>query len=403
MNRVLASRIVSSIQDVISSGPNSSLSVSLHEPFFDGTAAIENVTDCIRTGWVSSAGTWVKRFEDEICQFTGAEHAIAVVNGTSGLRLALHLVGVVPNSEVIIPPLSFVATANAVAHLGAIPNFSDIHSSTLALDPVALSHYLSDIAVKTDSGTINRRTNRLISAIMPVHVFGFPAPINEIVKVGLEWNIPIVEDAAEALGSWSNNIHCGLCGSVGVISFNGNKIITTGGGGVLITNDCHLAKSARHLSTTAKLSHPWEFYHDSIGWNDRMPNLNAALGVAQLEDLDRRLSAKLLLFQQYQDAFQCLSGVELLHSIPNAIANNWLITLRLTNSSPIEALSLRNEILSLAHHSGILLRPSWSLLNQLPMFSSSPSAPLPVAVNQSHRLINLPSSPQLHPSYTSTF
>jgi dTDP-4-amino-4,6-dideoxygalactose transaminase len=213
--------------------------------------------------------------------------------------------------------------------------------------------------------------------------------------VAYAWGLPLVEDAAEALASWRDGTHCGLFGAVGTLSFNGNKLITTGGGGALLTNDADLAQRARHLSTTAKQPHPWAFDHDAVGWNDRMPNLNAALGVAQLEDLERRLAAKRQLAERYSHAFDGLEGVELVAEPAGCISNHWLVSVRLTASDPAEAGALRLQLLELAHGAGLLLRPIWQPLHQLPMYQACPAGPLPVVDDQAPRLLNLPSSPQL--------
>ena len=220
----------------------------------------------------------MSRFEQELASATGAAHAVAVTNGTVALRLALHLVGVGPGDEVLLPPLSFVATANAVAHLGAVPHFVDVEPTTLAMDPSVLAERLEKLAERRNGRLLNRQTGRRLAAVLPVHVFGHPADGMALRQVSDAWELPLVEDAAEALGSWRGDTHCGLFGAVGTLSFNGNKLITTGGGGALLTNDAELAQRARHLSTTAKPTHPWAFEHDAVGWNDRLPNLNAALG-----------------------------------------------------------------------------------------------------------------------------
>ena len=299
----LSSKILDCIQKVVHQ-KDSSEKVDLHEPYFEDTNAWQYVKECIDTGWVSSTGEWVNKFENKVCLFTGASCAVAVNNGTVGLRLALYALGVRFGDEVLIPPFSFVATANAVSHLGAIPHFIDIEEESLGLSPFALDQRLKEVAFKKNGEVFNKETGRRIAALIPVHVFGNPANLKELSIIAKKWNIPIVEDAAEALGSWYHlphkKIHCGLIGDIGVISFNGNKIITTGGGGVLITNDKKLADRLRHLSTTARISHPWEFDHDEIGWNDRLPNLNAALGYAQLEVLDNRLLKKKQLFELYK-------------------------------------------------------------------------------------------------------
>lgn len=369
--------------------------VALHEPDFRGTKAWAYVRDCLDTGWVSTAGRWVSRFEQELCTATGAAHAVAVTNGTVALRLGLHLVGVQAGDEVVLPPLSFVATANAVAHLGAVPHFVDVEPGTLGLDPRAVQRRLEAVAELREGVLFNRATGRRIAALLPVHVFGHPVDMPELVAVAEAWGLPVLEDAAEALGSWRNDTHCGLFGAAGCLSFNGNKLITTGGGGALLTNNPELAQRARHLSTTAKVPHPWAFDHDAVGWNDRLPNLNAALGVAQLEDLNRRLKAKRHLAGRYAQALGGLDGVELVPEPADCRSNHWLISLRLTAFDPGEAQSQRLELLEAAHGAGLLLRPAWKPLHQLPMYQACPAGPLKLAEDQAYRLVNLPSSPQI--------
>ena len=369
--------------------------IPLHEPHFDGTEAWEYVRDCIDTGWVSTAGRWVNRFEQELCATTGAAHAIAVTNGTVALRLALHLIEVRAGDEVLLPPLSFVGTANAIAHLGAVPHFVDIEPDTLGLDPNAVQQRLKEIAEQRDGEIYNSKTGRRISAILPVHVFGHPAKLPEIMTVAEEWGVPLIEDAAEALGSWRNGRHCGLFGEIGILSFNGNKLITTGGGGALLTNNHELAQRARHLSTTAKLPHSWAFEHDEVGWNDRLPNLNAALGVAQLEDLQRRLEAKRNLAQRYADVLAQIKSVEVIPEPTGCTSNHWLVCLRFKTPDSSKAEGKRNSLLKISHANGVLLRPVWKLLHQLPMYAKAPHGRLNVAEDQATRLLNLPSSPQL--------
>ena len=386
--------IVDAIKQV--TGQSSPLSpIGLHEPDFSGTQAWAYVKDCLDTGWVSTAGGWVSRFEQELCAFTRAEHAVAVSNGTVALRLALHLVGVGPGDEVLLPPLSFVATANAVAHLGAQPHFVDVESNSLGMCPNALALRLEAIAECREGILINRETGRRIAAVLPVHVFGHPAEVDQLRAVADTWGLPMVEDAAEALASWRGHTHCGLFGAVGTLSFNGNKLITTGGGGALLTNDAKLAKLARHLSTTAKQPHPWAFHHDAVGWNDRLPNLNAALGVAQLEHLHRCLEAKRILAHRYAEVFAEQDGVELVAEPIDCLSNHWLVSLRFTADDPFAAQAERLELLEHAHSVGLLLRPIWTPLHQLPMYEGCPAGSLVVAENQASRLVNLPSSPHL--------
>ena len=249
--------------------------------------------------------------------------------------------------------------------------------------------------MQRDGLLVNRETGRRIAALLPVHVFGHPAEVAQLRDVADAWGLPLVEDAAEALASWRSGTHCGLFGMVGTLSFNGNKLITTGGGGVLLTNDAEVAQRARHLSTTAKQPHPWAFDHDAVGWNDRLPNLNAALGVAQLEDLDRRLEAKRQLAARYAEAFSGLEAVELVPEPAGCRSNHWLVSLRLTASDPADAQAQRLQLLEAAHQAGLLLRPIWTSLHKLPMYQACPAGPLPVANDQAPRLLNLPSSPQL--------
>lgn len=367
----------------------------LHEPSFRGTKAWNYVKDCLDTGWVSSAGKWVSRFEESICDATQARHAVAVTNGTVALRLSLHLIGVLPGDEVLIPPLTFVATANAVSHLGAVPHFIDIEPTTLGVDHSTLARYLERILILRNGVPFNKTTGRRIGCLVPVHIFGHPADLPSLSSVASKWNIPVIEDAAEALGSTRGSIHCGLFGLLGTLSFNGNKLITTGGGGAIITNSDHLAVKLRHLSTTAKKPHPWEYDHDAIAWNDRLPNLNAALGVAQLENLSDILSAKKSLCLRYQKAFSAFSDIEIIEQPFGCSSNYWLITLRFLDPDPQHASRRRLQLLEAALSGGLYLRPSWKLLNTLPMYESCPSAPLPVANDQSNRLLNLPSSPSL--------
>ena len=386
--------LLSSLIQVIGSG-TTSRPVHLHEPDFTSTNAWTYVKSCLDSGWVSSSGEWVNKFEQALCNYTNAKYAIAVNNGTSALRLALHLIGVQQGDEVLVPPLSFVATANAISHLGAIPHFVDIETSTLGMSPKALERRLNEIATLVSGRLINKETGRRISAVLPVHVFGNPAQIIALKKLASFWNLPIVEDSAEALGSWHNGVHCGLFGAIGIISFNGNKLITTGGGGALLTNSDNLAQRARHLSTTAKLPHRWEFEHDSIAWNDRMPNINAALGLAQLDNLESRLEAKQTLYARYFKEFSRNLGVELMTTTQDSISNNWLITLRFTDPDPLKSRDRLISFLTNAHQQGLLLRPVWKPLNLLPMYSNCPSGDLSISWDQSNRLVNLPSSPKL--------
>ncbi len=374
--------------------------VNLHEPDFGDTKAFEYLKDCIDTGWVSSSGEWVNKFEKQISKFTGSKYAIAVTNGTVGLRLSLHCVGVKSQDEVIVPPFSFVATANAISHLGAYPHFVDIKKSNLSLAPELIRKRLEQIAIRKNGRVFNTITGRRIAAILPVHVFGIPAELFKIKKLADDWGLPIVEDAAEALGSRhhikeNKYIHCGLIGDLGVISFNGNKLITTGGGGVIITNNKELALKCRHLSTTAKKKHLWKFDHDEIGWNDRMPNINAALGIAQLEVIDRRLSQKIILLNKYIESFSSFDNLEVIVDNSKNLNNNWLVNIRYLDSNKKNAEKKRDDLLLKANSENIYLRPAWKLMHKLKMYKTHPKTNLDVAEDQELRIISLPSSPQL--------
>lgn len=369
--------------------------VPLHEPDFTGTKAWEYVKDCLDTGWVSTAGHWVSRFEEKLADCTGSPYVIAVVNGTAALRLALHLVGVQHDEEVLIPSLSFVATANAVSHLGAHPHFIDIEPDSLGMCPIALQQRLLQIAVREGGQLINRQTRRKLAAVLPVHVFGNPADVIHLKEIADYWGLPLIEDAAEALGSHVNGTHCGLYGDIGCISFNGNKLLTTGGGGALLTSNSVLAERARHLSTTAKKPHAWEFIHDEVAWNDRLPNINAALGVAQLEQLAMRLAVKAHLARQYETAFSQFDHLKIIKERPGSSSNHWLVTVRFTDQNVVSASQRRLEVLRECHSRGLLLRPVWQPLHRLPMYRHNPQGDLASTDHQAPRLLNLPSSPQL--------
>ena len=391
---VFSSTIIDRIKNTISLKDEEL--IHIHEPYFKDSNAYDYVKDCLDNGWVSSSGKWVSQFENQIADFTGSRYVIAVSNGTVALRLALHLVGVRSNDEVIIPPLSFVATANAISHLGAKPHFVDIEAESLGLCPIALEKRLNEVAELRNGTIFNKFSGNKILAVVPVHVFGLPAKIQDLKKVCFKWNLPLVEDSAEALGSKitnkSESIHCGCFGEIGILSFNGNKIITTGGGGALLTDDDRFAELAKHLSTTAKIDHPWGFYHDQIAWNDRLPNINAALGASQIEKLNQKLEKKRILHNRFLKSFQDLEKIEIIEETKNSFSNYWLITMRLNVENPE---LLREEILRNSYASNIFLRPSWTLINELPMYKKASCGDLSEAQNQSKRLINLPSSPQL--------
>ena len=361
--------------------------VPLHEPRFKGNES-QYVEECIQSTFVSSVGKFVERFESDLVEYTGAKHAVAVVNGTCALQVALQLAGVQEDDEVLIPTLSFVATANAVHYCGAIPHFVDSEEETLGLDPEALEEWLQQIAEPTQGVFRNRQTGRRIRALVSMHAFGHPCEMKGLLKVAKDYRLKLVEDAAESLGSFYQGNHTGTFGHMGTLSFNGNKTITTGGGGAILTNEPELARHAKHLTTTAKLPHRWDYVHDEVGFNYRMPNLNAALGCAQLEQLPDFLASKRVLFKRYQQNFRKIQEVEIVTEPLGCKSNYWLQTLKLSNSVAGE----RDSILEITNDAGLMTRPAWKLLHTLVPYQECPRAPLPVAESLEQRLINLPSS-----------
>ena len=331
-------------------------------------------------------GNYVIKLQNQIKKILNVKYCIALPSCTSALYLAVKILDLKKNQEILIPNITFAASANAAFMAGVKIKFVDVNPETLNID-------MSDL---------RRKINKNTKAIMPVHVSGRACDMRSVMKIAKKKKLHVIEDAAEALGSWRDNTHCGLFGSIGTLSFNGNKLITTGGGGALLTNDAELAHRARHLSTTAKRPHPWAFEHDAVGWNDRLPNINAALGVAQLEDLDRRLEAKRQISQRYVQAFAGLRGVELLEEPVGCRSNFWMVSLRFTASDPLTAQAQRLKLLEAAHEIGILIRPIWTPLHKLPMYFDCPSGLLPVAENQAARIVNLPSSPQLMVGWSAT-
>ena len=364
--------------------------IPLHEPEFTGNEW-ERVKDCLDSTFVSSVGKYVDRFEAMLAKYAGVQHVVAVVNGTAALHIALLLAGVKLGDEVLMPALSFVATANAAAHCGAIPNFVDSDSERLGMAPDALADYLENIVEVTSEGIRNRQTGRRIAAVVPMHVYGHPVDMVSLLDVANRYALPVVEDAAESLGSKYQGQHTGTFGRLGILSFNGNKVITTGGGGAILTNDAELARQAKHLTTTAKQPHRWEFFHDLIAWNYRLPNLNAALGVAQLEQLPDFLRRKRLLAGQYEEVFRDIDGIEFAREPKNCQSNYWLNAIRLEEPS----FEMRDRLLTVANDTGYQCRPTWKLLHKLPMYADCPRAPLPVAEQLEASLINVPSSAKL--------
>lgn len=379
---MIADSIISALRSVLGGG-----NFALHEPCFSGNEQ-RYVLDCISSTYVSSVGAYVDRFEKDLAAYTGARRAVAVVNGTAALQVALQLAGVQASDEVIIPALTFVGTANAVHYLGATPHFADSEEATLGLDPWALREWLKATAEHAGDAYRNRQTGRRLRAMVPMHTFGHPCDMDGLLAVAHDYRLAMVEDAAESLGSFYQGQHTGTFGLLGTLSFNGNKIVTTGGGGAILTNDERLADRAKHLTTTAKQPHRWDYVHDEIGYNFRMPNLNAALGCAQLEQLLEFIASKRRLFARYRDAFSSMQELRLMEEPSGSISNYWLQTMILAKS----VAEKRDELLQTINDAGLMTRPAWRLMHQLAPYQECPRAPLPVAESLGQRLINLPSS-----------
>ncbi len=362
----------------------------LHEPEIAGNEWAY-VKDCLDTNWVSSVGAYVDRFEAMLAAFTGAGHAVATVNGTAALHVCLMLAGVKAGDEVIVPALTFVATANAVAYCGAVPHFVDSSETTLGLDPVKLEVRLRDSARAEGGRLVNRETGRPIAAVVVMHAFGHPVDLDPVAEVCRRHGLPLIEDAAESLGSTYKGRHCGTTGVLAALSFNGNKIVTTGGGGAVLTSDPDLARAAKHLTTTAKLPHRWEFIHDRIGYNYRLPNLNAAMGCAQLERLPGFVERKRALAERYREAVAPLSGLRFVSEPPHCRSNYWLNGLLLDPGNA----EWRDEVLDALNGAGVMSRPAWTPMHRLPAFSECPRGDLSSAEGIVRRLINIPSSPGL--------
>jgi perosamine synthetase len=378
-------RIVEAVRTAAGAG-----TLALHEPHFGGNEW-RYLKECLDSTFVSSVGAFVDRFEADLASYTGARHAVAVVNGTAALHVAQLLAGVQPGDEVLVPALTFVATSNAIAYCGAIPHFIDSEERTLGADAPALRDYLGHIAERRGEARVNRQTGRRIRALIPMHVFGHPAQIEELLAVARDFDLVLIEDAAESLGSTRHGRHTGTFGALGTLSFNGNKTITTGGGGAILTNDTALARRAKHLTTTAKVPHRWEYRHDELGFNYRLPNLNAALGCAQLEQLPGLIEAKRRLYSRYVRAFAGVPEVRLVGEPEGCQSNYWLQTLVLDERYAGE----RDAILEATNDAGLMTRPTWTLNHRLPAFAGSPRMPLTVAESLERRIINVPSSAQL--------
>lgn len=361
--------------------------IPLHAPVFAGQEKAY-LAECIDSTYVSSVGSYVDAFEESVARFVGSSFAVAVVNGTQALQVALQLAGVEAGCEVITQALTFVATANAISYAGAEPVFIDVEGETLGMSPEALQSFLEKHGRIENNRLLNRHSGRPIAACLPMHTLGHPCRIDELAEICQEWQLPLVEDAAESLGSYCRGRHTGTFGRLGIFSFNGNKIVTTGGGGVIVTDDEELARRAKHLTTTAKLPHRWEFVHDEVGYNFRMPNLNAALGVAQMETLPLFLRSKRELAERYSQFFEQASG-DFVTESPNGVSNFWLNALLLDNEQQ------RNQFLEATNEAGIMTRCLWRPMHLLDIYRHCQCDDLTVTEELYRRLVNLPSSVHL--------
>lgn len=359
--------------------------IPLHEPKFIGNEKAY-LNECIDTGFVSSVGKFVDKFETEFAKIVGSKYVVATVNGTAALHIALKISGVKSGDLVLTQPLTFIATCNAISYLGAEPVFIDVDRDDLGLSPTALGRFLEENCEVKNGICLEKLSGKIVRACVPMHTFGFPCKIDEIKEICDAWSIALIEDAAESLGSYYKGGHAGVFGKLGAFSFNGNKIVTSGGGGAIVTNDENLAKYAKHITTTAKIPHPYEYRHDEIGYNYRMPNINAALLVAQLENLEIFLDSKRGLAAIYREFFAKFSNVKFIDEPQNTRANFWL------NAVLFEDAQKRDRFLKLSNESGIFTRPIWRLMSELDMFKNCRRDSLENAKFLSERVVNLPSS-----------
>lgn len=384
-NPGLIKQIVDATDQVLSEAPRP---IPLHIPTFAGNEW-EYVKECIDTGWVSSVGAYVTRFEEDMAKYTGAKHAVAVGTGTAALHIALLMAGVKQGDEVLCPSLTFVATANAVSYCQAVPHFIDVETVSMGIDPAAIRAYADEQFERRDDGySYNKQTGRRIGALVGMHAFGHPFDLDAVAELCEDLGCPLVEDAAESLGSYYKGKHTGTFGKVGIVSYNGNKIITTGGGGMLLTNDEELAQKAKHITSTGKVPHRYEYVHDIVAYNYRMPNLNAALGCAQLERINDLLVQKRDLAHRYAKAFEQIDGASILLEPEGTQSNYWFSSLILGADSADET----RPTIEALHEMGILVRPAWRPMHQLEMYAQCPKMALPVTEDLAARVISLPGS-----------
>lgn len=380
-------RILSAVRSVLGQADTM---IPLHEPEFAGNEWFY-VKECIDTGWVSSVGSYVDRIERDLAAFTGTAHAVATANGTAALHICAILAGVETGDEVLMPTLTFVATANAVSYAGAVPHFVDSEEQTLGVDAERLEIHLRETAELVGERCVNRQTGATIRALIVMHAFGHPADLDALAALCERWKLVLIEDAAESLGSFYHGRHTGNVGALAALSFNGNKVMTTGGGGAILTNDPVLARRAKHLTTTARVPHRWNFVHDEIGYNYRLPNLNAALGCAQLEQVPGMIARKRRLAERYAEAFADVEGARFLTEPDESRSNYWLNTIVL---DPKHA-DRHEAVLGMLNDANYMSRPVWTLMHHLPMYAACPRADVSTAESLASRVVNIPSSPKL--------
>ncbi len=377
------------IADFIHKLYNTKTSISLHEPRFLGNEK-RYLNECIDSTFVSSVGKFVTRFEEELADYVGSKYAIACVNGTSALHAALKVAGVVQGDEVLTQALSFIATSNAISYCGAEPLFLDVDKTTLGLSVKALQAFLEEYCVVQNGQCKNKKSGKIIKACVPMHTFGHPCEIDTIASLCKAWHITLIEDSAESLGSFYKKRHTGTFGKMGVFSFNGNKIITSGGGGAIVTDDETLAKHLKHITTTAKVAHSWEYIHDEIGFNYRMPNINAALLVAQMEQLERILADKRALAQEYKKFFENFDDITFIQEPQEAQSNYWL------NAISFENQKQRDAFLKFSNKNGVMSRPVWKILSELTMFCGCYNDGLKNSKELQEKIVNIPSSTRIN-------
>ena len=362
----------------------------IHEPYFNKKESVY-VQKSVNSTYVSTVGGFVKKFENEVKKFTNSKYAVATVNGTSALHISMMTLGIGPNHEILIPNLNYIGSSNAAIYCGASPHFVDVDSKYLGIDTNKLRDYLKRNTFKKKNQTFNKKTLKKITAIAPTHIFGQPSKMNEILDISKEFNLKIVEDAAESLGSFYKHKHTGTIGDVGILSFNGNKIITTGGGGMILTNNFKIYNQAKMLSQVSKKPHPWKYDYRGLGFNYRMPNINAALGCAQIKKLKNLLKAKKKLYSKYESKFKNHKEFYLLRELPDTKCNNWLITIILKKKNK----NLLNKIFKTTNKNGFNTRPVWQLLSQVPHLKKYPKMDLSNSINLSKAIVCLPSSVRL--------